>query len=151
MLKDIFDPATTTHLHQRIDSLAPGTAPKWGTMNAGEMLAHCNVSYEMVFTDKHPKPNGFMKLLLRYVIKKGVVGPKPYPKNGRTAPVFLVGPEQDFKLEKKRIKEFISQTQELGASHFEGKESHSFGSLTATEWSNLFYKHLDHHLTQFGV
>jgi len=25
------------------------------------------------------------------------------------------------------------------------------GKLTAVEWSNMLYKHLDHHLRQFGV
>ena len=43
------------------------------------------------------------------------------------------------------------KTQELGEAHFEGKESHSFGPLNKTEWNNMFYKHADHHLTQFGV
>ena len=38
-----------------------------------------------------------------------------------------------------------------GAAAYEGKESASFGVLTAQEWSNQFYKHMDHHLTQFGV
>jgi hypothetical protein len=31
------------------------------------------------------------------------------------------------------------------------KEPLSFGALTKTEWSNMLYKHLDHHLTQFGA
>ena len=35
--------------------------------------------------------------------------------------------------------------------YFDGKESHSFGPLNKTEWNNMFYKHADHHLTQFGV
>ena len=45
----------------------------------------------------------------------------------------------------------ITKTQELGEQYFDGKESHSFGNLTSNEWNNLFYKHLEHHLTQFGV
>ena len=51
----------------------------------------------------------------------------------------------------KGVKDFIVKTQFLGASHFEGKESHSFGNLTSSEWNNMFYKHLNHHLEQFGV
>jgi hypothetical protein len=39
----------------------------------------------------------------------------------------------------------------MGADAFEGKESNSFGKLTASEWNIMMYKHLDHHLTQFGV
>ncbi|MCH5717102.1 hypothetical protein [Niabella hibiscisoli] len=46
--------------------------------------------------------------------------------------------------------DYLIQTQELGGAHFEGKESHSFGVLSRTEWNNMFAKHLDHHLSQFG-
>ena len=56
-----------------------------------------------------------------------------------------------FDAERERLVAYLRRTRELGADHFDGKESHSFGPLTRTEWSNLFYKHLDHHLTQFGV
>ena len=45
----------------------------------------------------------------------------------------------------------LEVNQELGVSYFENKESHSFGRLTIKEWNNMFYKHLEHHLTQFGV
>jgi hypothetical protein len=45
----------------------------------------------------------------------------------------------------------LEKTKSLGEVHFEQKESHSFGKLTAEEWSNSFYYHLDHHLTQFGA
>jgi hypothetical protein len=39
----------------------------------------------------------------------------------------------------------------MDAAHFEGKESNSFGALNSTEWNNMLFKHLDHHLNQFGV
>ena len=84
-------------------------------------------------------------------IKNVVVSEKPYKKNGRTAPVFLVTNEKDFKTEKDRLNSYIIKTQELGSNYFDKKESHSFGDLTKSEWNNMFYKHLDHHLIQFGV
>jgi hypothetical protein len=40
---------------------------------------------------------------------------------------------------------------QLGENHFDGRVSMIFGPMTTTEWNNLFYKHIDHHLTQFGV
>ena len=80
-----------------------------------------------------------------------VVGKKPYKKNSRTAPAFLIKEEKDFEAEKNRIINYIEKTQQLGATHFQNKESHSFGRLTETEWNIMMYKHLDHHLRQFGV
>jgi hypothetical protein len=56
-----------------------------------------------------------------------------------------------FDAERRRLVAYLRRTRELGGGHFDGKESHSFGPLTRTEWNNLFYTHLDHHLTQFGV
>ena len=76
---------------------------------------------------------------------------EPYQKNGKTAPQFIITDQRVFELEKNRLTAYINKTQELGESHFEGKESLSFGSLSTQEWNNMFYKHLDHHLKQFGV
>jgi hypothetical protein len=45
----------------------------------------------------------------------------------------------------------MKKTVDLGEAHFDGKESLSFGKLTASQWNTMFYKHLNHHLTQFGV
>jgi hypothetical protein len=58
---------------------------------------------------------------------------------------------KNFEEERNRLIAYIQKTQSLGADYFDGKISHSFGSLNKSEWNNLFYKHLDHHLTQFGV
>ena len=92
-----------------------------------------------------------MKFILKMVVKNVVVSEKPYSKNSRTAPQFLITESKNFDLEKKRLVGYVVKTQQLGENHFDNKESHSFGVLNKTEWSNMFYKHLDHHLTQFGV
>ncbi|SEA03120.1 Protein of unknown function [Flavobacterium gillisiae] len=150
-MKYIFDLAETTKIINRINQLSPTTKNLWGKMNVSQMLAHCTVTYEMVYTDKYPKPNSFKRFLLKTFVKKAVVSDKPYPKNGRTAPQFLITSTREFEEEKKKLIEYLKKTQTLGESHFDNKESHSFGKLTAQEWNNLFYKHIDHHLTQFGV
>ena len=150
-MKDIFSKEVTEEVINRIEKLTANSQPNWGKMSVAQMLAHCCVTYEMVYTDKHPKPNAFAKYMLKLFVKKIVVSEKPYTKNGRTAPQFLITNEKVIETEKKRLMDYIQQTQQLGRAHFNGKESHSFGKLTAQEWNNMFYKHLDHHLTQFGV
>ncbi len=150
-MHDIFSTDVVEEVITRINSLKADTQPQWGTMSADKMLAHCNVAYEGVYTDKHPKPNGFVRFMLKTFVKSKVVGEKGYPKNGRTAPQFIIKDERNFDVEKKRLIDYINKTKDLGRNHFEGKESHSFGKLNAQEWNNMFYKHLDHHLNQFGV
>jgi hypothetical protein len=100
---------------------------------------------------KHPKPNAFMRFILKLLVKSTVAGDKPYKHNSKTAPAFLIKDNKDFNSEKERLTAYIHTTHQLGADYFDGRESHSFGTLTKTEWNNLFYKHLDHHLRQFGV
>ncbi|MFT4758445.1 MAG: hypothetical protein ACI9XO_001620 [Paraglaciecola sp.] len=150
-MKNIFKVEDTQGLINRINQLTPETQGKWGKMTVSKMLAHCYVTCEMTFTDKHPKPNFLVKFILKTFVKKGVVGPKPYAKNIRTAPAFIIDDERDFTKEKQRLVDYLKQTQQLGADHFHNKEYNSFGPLTKDEWNILFYKHLDHHLTQFGV
>ena len=150
-MENIFLPETTASLIDRINKLTPETKPLWGKMSAPQMLAHVNVAYEMAYEDKHKKPNAFMRFILKLFVKDTVCGDKPYKKNSQTAPAFLVTTEKDFETEKKRLTTYLNKTVELGAEHFDGKESLSFGKLTKDEWNVMFYKHLGHHLTQFGV
>lgn len=149
--KNLFNEQETQETISRINSLSPKTQAEWGKMNVTQMMAHCNVAYEIVYTDKHPKPAGFKKFMIKIFAKNAVVGPKPYKRNGRTAPMFIISDEREFETEKKRLIEHLQKTQQLGASHFDGKESSGFGVLSKNEWNTLFSKHLDHHLTQFGV
>ncbi len=150
-MRNIFDASVTKEVIERINQLESSMTPNWGKMSASEMLAHCNVTYEMAFENTHKKPSGFTKFMLKLFVKNTVVSEKPYKRNSRTAPQFLITDAKNFEDEKKRLVDYLNKTQELGADYFDGKESHSFGKLTVKEWNNMFYKHLDHHLTQFGV
>lgn len=150
-MKNVFEKNDVDELLERIGKLTPSSKALWGTMNVAQMLAHCNVTYELVYDNKHPKPTGLRKLMLKFIVKQYVVNDKPYKKSSPTGPQFIVDSEKDFEKEKKRLTDYIVKTQELGANHFDGKESHSFGVLTKDEWNAMFYKHLDHHLSQFGV
>lgn len=151
-MKNIFDPSVSEEIIHRINQLNKDTQPQWGTMSVGQMLAHCNVTYEFIFEpEKHKKPTGIKKWLIKTFVKNIVVTDKPYKKNSRTAPAFLMTTTKDFESEKTRLIDYIHRVQALGADHFEGKESHSFGKLSKEEWNTMLYKHLDHHLSQFGV
>lgn len=151
MLPNIFTKEVAEGVIERINKLTPETKPMWGKMDAPQVLAHCCVTYEYAYENKHAKPGAIMRFILKTFVKGGVVNEKPYPKSGTTAPDFIIKGSRDFEAEKERLVGYIRRTQELGEAHFDGRESHSFGILNKTEWNNMFYKHLDHHLQQFGV
>ena len=150
-MKNIFDKNITAEVIQRINKLTTASTALWGKMSVSQMLAHCNVAYEMMYEHMHPRPNFFMKFILTSFVKNKVVSETPYKHSERTAPVFLIKENKDFEAERNRLISYIDKTQQLGEDHFHNRESHSFGALSKTEWNNMLYKHLDHHLNQFGV
>jgi hypothetical protein len=148
---NIFKLETTEKLIARINKLSANSQGLWGKMTVAQMLAHCFITYEMTFENIHPKPNFIARWLLKTFVKKAVVNEVPYPKNTRTAPVFVIKDDRDFDKEKARLISYLNKTVAMGEAAFDQRESHSFGQLTITEWNNMFQKHLDHHLTQFGI
>ncbi len=148
---NIFTKEVSDEVINRINNLKPDSPRQWGKMDVGQMLAHCSVAYETFYEPgKHPAPNFLMKFILKTFVKKVVTGDKPLKKNSPTAPYFVMKSEKDFDAEKARLIAYIQKTQQLGEAEFDGKENMSFGVMTVTEYSNMMYKHLDHHLQQFG-
>lgn len=152
MIKNIFTEEVANEVISRINQLSPEDKPHWGKMSADQMLAHCNVTYAFTYEpEQFKRPSAFKKFLLKTFIKKFVVSEKSYPQNSRTAPEFIKSGQYDFEKEKAKLIDNIQETQKLGFQYFEGKDNFSFGKMTGNEWNTLFYKHLDHHLRQFGV
>lgn len=150
-MKNIFDAAVTNEVISRINQLTPESKPLWGKMSVSQMLAHNCVTYEMIYDGTHPKAGFFKSLIMKLFVKNIVVGPKPYKKNSPTAPAFIIKDQRDFLTEKTRLIDYLNKTQKLGGAHFDGMESNSFGKLSESEWNVMFYKHIDHHLSQFAV
>lgn len=56
-MKNYFDKEITSEIINRINLLNNNSQPLWGKMSVSQMLAHCNVTYELVYENKNPKPN----------------------------------------------------------------------------------------------
>lgn len=150
-LPSVYNEEVTEEIATRINQLTPKTQPIWGTMTVSQMLAHCCVTYEYIFDERNDKPNFFMKFILKALIKNKVVSEEAYEKNSRTGPAFIITDSKDFEKEKTRLTNYIQKAFGKGEAFFDGKASNSFDALNTTEWNNMMYKHLDHHLKQFGV
>lgn len=154
-MNSLFEKEHVDGLAARIRELTPESQPLWGRMDVAEMMAHCHVTFEMVFPERSEiafkKATGVKGWLLRKFVKPMVVGEKPYKKNLMTAPEFKVVGRREFEVEQARLLESLALAHSKGEEFFEGLESPSFGAMTAREWSNTLHKHTDHHLQQFGV
>ncbi|MBS1573568.1 MAG: DUF1569 domain-containing protein [Bacteroidetes bacterium] len=151
-MQNIFDAKDTQLYIDRINELTPSSQRKWGKMNVSQMLAHLNVAYSMIFEpEKHKKPGVIARFFLKKFVKDKVTNDKPYRQNLPTSPIFIMTTEKDFEIEKKKLIGYLQKVQQLGSAAFEGKVNISFGKLSSVEWNNMFAKHLNHHLEQFGV
>jgi hypothetical protein len=147
----IYNNEVTKALCTRINLLNPNSDAKWGKMNVSQMLAHLNVMFELGLEQKHKPPNGFVRFMLQSFVKNKITNEVPYKKNSMTAPEMVIKHQPDFETEKSRVVNYLHNIEQNGKEFFDQREHPSFGKLNAIEWSNLFYKHIDHHLKQFGV
>ncbi|MEN9730601.1 MAG: hypothetical protein RLZ91_1719 [Bacteroidota bacterium] len=147
----IYLASTTAELTRRIDQLNPQSQAIWGKMNVGQMLSHCAVPYEQILGTNTAQPPLFMRIILKLLLKNSMVNEVPYKQNLPTAPSFIRTEQFDVDKEKERLINLIKTIQEMGAEKLAATPSLSLGRLSATEWNNLLYKHIDHHLQQFGV
>ena len=151
-MQNVFDAKDAQEYINRINNLTPETQRKWGKMSVDQVLAHLNVAYDLTFTpEKFPKPNFIAKFLLSRFVKSKITNEIPYKQSLPTSPAFIIADERNFEEEKTKLIGNIQRVQQLGREAFEGKENINFGKMTAQGWNNMFAKHLNHHLEQFGV
>lgn len=151
-MHNVFDAKDAQEYINRINNLTPETQRKWGKMSVDQVLAHLNVAYDLTFTpEKFPKPSFIAKFLLSKFVKPKITNEIPYKQSLPTSPVFIIADERNFEEEKAKLIGNIQRVQQLGREAFEGKENINFGKMTAQCWNNMFAKHLNHHLEQFGV
>ena len=149
-MQTLFDPAVYAGVLRRVDSIQPGSRRQWGKMSVAQMLEHVARALEMA-TGKKPRKQAFLGKLIGWIFRKGFVGPDPFPKDSPTAPDFVVQGEPDFGPTKDRVKALLSEFQARGEKGCDGYIHGFFGAMTGAEWGVTQFKHLDHHLRQFGV
>ena len=147
--KNLYSTEVYENCLNRIEQLTPETQPQCGSMTAAQMLAHC-AEIQEVSNGKELKNTPFIAKLFRGMIRKMVLNDKPYPKSTKTHPQYLQTTECDFDAEKKRLLAALAQFVE-DKEKAESAEHPLFGKMTIEEKGWGMYKHLDHHLTQFGV
>lgn len=147
MGRSLFDPDAYQECLERLDRMTADTPPQWGSMSAAQMLAHC-AEVQEVANGKDLVGTPFLVKVFARMIRNMVVNDKPYPRNSRTHPQYIQAQEKDFDREKLRLLAALDSFVDAGPH--EGQHP-LFGRMTADERGWSCYKHLDHHLAQFGV
>ena len=151
-MKSLFNTSDTKEIIDRINKLTPASKGLWGKMNVEQMLAHARLPILAAYGAEQMSKRGLISFLFGKMAKKQFVdSEKPFSKNSPTDKKFIIANPEKFETEKQRLIETITEFSKKGPDAIT-KEPHGFfGNLTPEEWDKLQYKHLDHHLSQFGV
>jgi Protein of unknown function (DUF1569) len=149
-MKNLFEKPTCDEIISRLNTLTPQSQRQWGKMDAAQMLAHCKAAF-MVPLSETKLPRMFIGRLLGWAIKKKLYNDEPWKQNLPTAPQFIIKDQRNFETEKQQLTELIKAFYTKGPDKAGNFPHPFFGTYTKEQWGKSMYKHLDHHLTQFGA
>ena len=150
-MRNLYEPSDAHEIRERIARLTPESPRQWGKMNAPQALAHCAASMEWAVGDRIP-PRMFLASLLGRAIKWKVLGnDAPFRRDSPTAPDLVVTDPRNLAAERDRLIALIDRFTTAGRTGCTAHPHSFFGHMTPDEWGILTYKHLDHHLRQFGA
>lgn len=149
-MKNLFEADTTEEIISRIDKLQPNTQRQWGKMDVAQMMAHCSATLE-VASGRVVLPRLFIGRILSPFVRPVFTNEKPFSKNSPTDKHFLITDKRDFAQERNQLKTHVRQFHEGSEAKCTQHPHSFFGPITPQEWARGMYKHLDHHLRQFGV
>lgn len=149
-MKSIYHEEAYNEIISRLNKLTPNSRRLWGKMNVAQMMAHCNGPIKVGLADK-PAPRMLMGRLMGWMMKSKLYNDSAWSKNLPTSPDFKITNERDFNEEKTNLLSLINAFHKDGPLKA-GRFPHPFfGTFTNEQWGKSIYKHLDHHLKQFGV
>lgn len=149
-MKNLFTKDDSIEILGRIDKLGHDSQPEWGKMNVAQMLAHCASFQDIANGNSLPKRH-LLGRLIGWYVKPLFYNDKPLDRNLPTDRSILIVDEKDFEAERHALKQRIVEFQSNGPEKCTKHPHPFFGNFTPEQWGIGSYKHLDHHLRQFGV
>jgi hypothetical protein len=148
-MTSLFNPTDNLALVQRIERIGAESRAHWGTMNASQMLAHLQAPIKVALGQSTLK-RSLLGLLFGPMIKRQMLGEKPFKRNLPTDKQLLISHPANVETEKAGLIQLVQQFTQ-GPTVLCTTPHPFFGPLTPQEWDRLVYKHIDHHLQQFGA
>ena len=153
-MSTISEQRSLDQLFGRLAVLTPQTLRRWGTLTPAEMLCHLGDAGDVVLGHRAlsgPAPSPVRRPVFKWLALRS---PIPWPKGVATRPG--VDPRKegtrpgDFERDRTRV---ITGLKELATAPRERlPAAHSrFGLMTREDWHRWAYRHVDHHLRQFGL
>jgi hypothetical protein len=150
-LPDAFDATVTDQLLARLARLQADARPRWEALNPTEMVRHCHATYEHAEGRQLPHLSPLGRLLNRWIIRRHIVSARPFREDRPPAAELHPTSATELVEARRSLEATVRQVHGSDPAAFEGRIHPLYGPLSARQWSTLFWKHLDHHLRQFGV
>lgn len=150
-MKNWFNPADAEALTARLQRLTPDLRPRWGKMNPSDVLPHLADPFRTALGDKPVKLLGGP--LNMPGISQLVLWVLPWPKSAPTAREYLPGTGMtnatDFEADRQTLLGLLRRFTDFPATA-DFAANPVFGPLSRRGWGRQAWRHLDHHLRQFG-
>ncbi len=149
MKKTIDDTSGMADILLRLKHLTVTSVRQWGTMEANEMLWHCRAQLVLALGEIGTRnAHGWLS---KWPFNRLAIHVISWKQNLRTAREMNVKKEgnqvADFRTEREALVSYLQKVK-----HAPDLEPHPLlGSISRNDWGYLIYKHIDHHLRQFGV
>lgn len=147
-MKNLFEESVYKEIRERLNNLNENSERQWGKMTHGQMMHHCQGPFNIMLgkNDYGMKPNWLAKVFF----KKSLYNDKLWRKNLPTASFLKETEPRNFQVEKKNLEGLLDEfNSQRDRDHW--PEHPGFGYFTKEQYGQMQYKHLDHHLRQFGV
>jgi hypothetical protein len=148
--RTLFRSQDADEIDARIERLKPDTPARWGKMNVAQMLSHCQAPLRVATGEKKLGHSLIGKLFGR-MAKKKLMQPGGFEKNMPTHADFKRSTPHEFEREQAELRRLVRAFAKGGPKVLTPDPHPFFGPMTQNEWETLMWKHLDHHLRQFGV
>lgn len=150
-MKHLYEASAVQEVTRRIALLRPESERQWGKMNAAQAAAHCAAALEMAVGDTKPPRIWVGRIIGGLVKRLALAEGRELGRNAPTTKELKVADERVLETEKARLTGLVERFAKGGSAGCTRHPHPFFGRLTGEEWGVLMYKHLDHHLRQFGV
>lgn len=147
--KSLFHDASQAELRARLSRLDAATPARWGTMACPRMLAHVADALRMA-TGELPVPARRVPLLRNPLVRHLILYWLRFPKGAPTAPQLVKRAPESCDAEIRAVDALLTRFVDRPVGE-PLPEHPAFGRLSREQWGVLGYKHMDHHLRQFGV
>ncbi len=150
--KSIFNREDLEEIKLRISKISPQCERKWGKMNAAQMFRHCDqilqVGLGIIILPKISPIIKCIGIFTKYEMK---VFNNGIPPNMPTFAKVITTENCNFEKSKSQLLATLDDFVARGLKNNLLSEHPLFGKMTQQDWGFMEYKHLHHHLKQFGV